>query len=123
MSSGRIADPGYARVALVERWWFADAVVIFACLSPLVLAALMTPSDTMLHLFGVEIPVMCQWRRIFGVSCPGCGLTRSFVYLAHLQPVKAFEMNLLGPPFFLAMGGIGLRAAIMLGRRAWTRRA
>lgn len=32
-------------------------------------------------LVGVEIPSTCPSRSLFGVTCPGCGLTRSFVLL------------------------------------------
>ena len=31
---------------------------------------------------GHPLPHVCGMRRFFGAECPGCGLTRSFIYLA-----------------------------------------
>ncbi len=103
-----------------NRWWFADAVAASVGLAPLLLAVVLTPGDDAVSLFGWDIPAMCTWRRLFGMGCPGCGLTRSFVYLAHLQVVDAFRMNLAGPPIFLALAGFSLRsiARVVRGSRA-----
>ncbi len=40
-------------------------------------------------------------RRIFGLPCPGCGLTRSFVAIAHGEFALASQMNPMGPVFFV----------------------
>jgi hypothetical protein len=34
-------------------------------------------------LSGYPLPETCWSRRLFHVTCPGCGLTRSLIYLAH----------------------------------------
>ncbi len=88
---------------LTSRWWFADAVVIAIAAAILGAAALMSPSPSTLTLFGYEVPVLCGFRRLTGIGCPGCGLTRSFVFLGHGQVLEAFRMNLLGPPLFLVV--------------------
>jgi hypothetical protein len=43
----------------------------------------------------------CFSRRFLGISCPGCGLTRSFVAIAHGHVGDAFNYNLMGPVLYL----------------------
>jgi hypothetical protein len=47
-------------------------------------------------------PVLCPFRLLTGLPCPGCGLTRSWVGLAHGDFGAAFANNLVGP--LLAVG-------------------
>ena len=56
-----------------------------------------------LPVIGVDIPLVdgCLSRRMLGVSCPGCGLTRSFVAVAHGQFRLAVEYNAVGPALFI----------------------
>ena len=51
--------------------------------------------------FHVELPETCMSHRIFGISCPGCGLTRSFVAFAHGNIRLAIETNVMGPILFI----------------------
>jgi hypothetical protein len=51
---------------------------------------------------GYPVPKTCLSHEIFGVDCPGCGLTRSFVYLAHFRWAEAWQMHRLGWLLFLA---------------------
>jgi hypothetical protein len=54
-----------------------------------------------LPLVGVELPEVCWWRRCTGVDCPGCGLTRSFVSLAHGDLSAAMHYHPLGVVLFV----------------------
>jgi hypothetical protein len=45
---------------------------------------------------GVMLPPLCLSRQWFGVPCPGCGLTRSFVHLAHGDWRASWESHRLG---------------------------
>jgi len=49
-------------------------------------------------------PGTCIFRRLTGLPCPGCGLTRSFVMLAHGDVSSAFAYNLVGPVLFVILG-------------------
>jgi hypothetical protein len=45
---------------------------------------------------GKVLPQVCWMRRWFGINCPTCGLTRSFVAMAHGQWQMAYHFNHLG---------------------------
>lgn len=51
-------------------------------------------------------PVVCPFRRLTGLPCPGCGLTRSWVYLAH----GWWRESLAAHPF----GVVAVVAAVLL---------
>ena len=44
----------------------------------------------------VRLPPLCGSRVFFGVECPGCGLTRSFVALAHFDWQQSVKYNRVG---------------------------
>jgi hypothetical protein len=41
----------------------------------------------------LRLPPLCASKAIFGVECPGCGLTRGFVYLAHGRVQESLAVN------------------------------
>lgn len=49
----------------------------------------------------VPLPDTCWSRRLLGISCPGCGLTRSFVAMAHGRLRQALDFNLMGPFLYM----------------------
>ena len=42
------------------------------------------------------LPETCVARQLWGIRCPGCGLTRSFIFLAHGDWSASFRMHRLG---------------------------
>ncbi|QBO35942.1 DUF2752 domain-containing protein [Periweissella cryptocerci] len=43
---------------------------------------------------------MCIYRAVFGIPCPGCGMTRAFEHLVHGDVVGAFYFH---PLFWVAI--------------------
>jgi len=46
------------------------------------------------------LPGTCAFRRITGVPCPGCGMTRSFISTAHGKLADAWRFNPAGVVLF-----------------------
>lgn len=63
-------------------------------------------------------PGLCPFREMTGWPCPACGLTRSFVMLAHGDVAQAFTFNAFGPAFFvLGVVTVLVAAASLVARR------
>jgi hypothetical protein len=45
---------------------------------------------------GLKLPMMCGSRVLFGVDCPGCGLTRSIIALASGNLQQSLHFHRLG---------------------------
>ncbi len=45
---------------------------------------------------GLKLPPLCMSRAWFGVECPGCGLTRSFVALAEGDIARSLSFHRVG---------------------------
>ena len=59
---------------------------------------------TLLPTGGIEDgPVLCPFRALTGLPCPGCGLTRSWVYLMHGDIGSSLASNWFGPVLILAV--------------------
>ncbi len=82
---------------------------------------------------GIPLPDTCWSRSVFGLKCPGCGLTRSIVYLAHGDWRASWEMHRVGfvmalvilAQFPYCIVGLWCKKDYPLGRRfaavvAWT---
>lgn len=72
-----------------QRWTSAGAGAIGAAW--IATAAVVYRPD------GRSLPIGCPFQRLTGLDCPGCGSTRSLGALARLDPVAAFDHNVLVP--------------------------
>lgn len=95
----RFSDAVLSKQERLSRWGFLGLTT-----APLVGAALFNHSGTPPFL-------ICPFRAITGIPCPGCGLTRSFMAIARGDFENALRMHLFGPVLFLAFAG----AAVLMG--------
>jgi hypothetical protein len=58
------------------------------------------PGQVVVPLINRPLPPLCQMKMLTGLDCPGCGLTRSFIAIAHGQWREAFHFNPAGPLWF-----------------------
>ena len=59
-------------------------------------------------------PVLCPFRALTGLPCPGCGLTRSWVYAAHGWWQESFASNAFG---LLLVAAVLVLAVVVVTRR------
>lgn len=69
----------------------------------------------------VALPETCALYSRFGIDCPGCGLTRSFIHIAHADPLAAWRLHPLSWLLFAFVAAqIPLALAHVRGSRsAW----
>lgn len=56
--------------------------------------------QVLIPLINLPLPELCTFRRQLSLDCPGCGLTRSFIYLAHGNVASAWNLNWVGVIIF-----------------------
>ena len=74
----------------------------------LVLAAVLQvrgPETVVIPIVDLPLPGTCTYKKYVGMECPGCGLTRCFISLAHCRPVAAWYFNPAGILFFAIVAG------------------
>lgn len=65
----------------------------------------------------------CLFRRLTGLPCLLCGITRSFAAASHGRLAEAFRYHLLGPPLFclVVVFNLGLLLERVIGKRLFPR--
>ena len=61
------------------------------------------------HVFEIDVKdhlpgyVLCPFRVVTRIPCPGCGMTRAMLYLGQLDFGKAIHLNVFSIPLFVVM--------------------
>lgn len=63
-------------------------------------------------------PVLCPFRLLTGVECPGCGTTRAWVYAGNGQWGEALSANPFGVVLLVAVLFLGVFVLVRRVRRA-----
>jgi hypothetical protein len=92
------------------RRWLVSYHGLLAAISlgVIVMAAVMRsegPSDVFLPGMKVALPDICLTKSVLGVPCPGCGMTRSFIAIAHGQWRRAWDFNPVSFLMFVFIAG------------------
>jgi hypothetical protein len=65
-----------------------------------------------ISIFGYTIPSLCMFKNITTLDCPGCGITRSFVFAFHGKWYESYIMHFWGIPLALFL-------VFQVGYRFW----
>ncbi len=99
-----ISTPSQSIQARPDRLY--HIVLLALCTSVLLIAAILTVRDrsqVVLPFVQFPLPELCTMRRLAGIDCPGCGLTRCFISLAHGDLAAAWSYNPAGLWLFAIM--------------------
>lgn len=68
------------------------------------------------YVLGRHLELGCGMKLIFGVPCPGCGMTRSVLLTLHGNLREALAVNPVGPVF---LGGVAIFVGACMTDKAW----
>lgn len=96
---GVAAGPRPGRVA-------SHVLILAICALVIVASAALSlrpDSQSLASPLGGELPSLCWSRSLFNVECPGCGMTRAFVAIAHGDFSAAWRYNPASFAWFVAV--------------------
>jgi len=114
-----VVDRVAVKLAEIETpWWLWNGFLVVLALSTLTAALMLEPrADQFVYLWGHKVGDTCAAITYTGYPCPQCGMTRSFVYGARFDVMRAFWYNPAGYTLFVWLQVGGVVGAIRLLRR------
>lgn len=59
---------------------------------------------------------LCAVRALTGLDCPGCGMTRAFLLIAHGRLGEALALHPASPAAFLIVAGMAVAGVVRAAR-------
>jgi len=87
------------RPALIKQELLPQLVILTACIFLILGAIVLSPPETQsgaITLGPMSLPQVCTFKRITGLPCPGCGLTRSITAALHGNIPLSLKLHKLG---------------------------
>lgn len=90
-ATGPGLNPAFVRSELILHWLFFSMAAIVLLLSFL----MSSEGERSVFFPGFQSPVpqTCAAQRLFGIDCPGCGMTRAFISISSGQFARAWSFN------------------------------
>lgn len=108
--------PGYRPVHETRALDREGAAVTPARRLLLLTPAVVLAAATLLPM-GWESPVpLCLVQGLTGLDCPGCGMTRAFLFIGHGHFAAAAAMHPASIPAFLIVAGMALTGIVRIVR-------
>lgn len=103
--STAIAPPSPAAISLHGESSF-HWILLALCTAVLAASCLLSIRESSLVIvpgLNQPLPALCTSKRLFNIDCPGCGMTRSFIALAHGDLAAAWSYNPAGLLLFVIL--------------------
>ena len=103
-SGGTVARSGCLATRRPDPLYHAVLLVISSGILLLALVlSVRNRSEVLVPWLNIPLPELCVMRRVTGLGCPGCGLTRCFISLAHGDWAAAWSYNPAGLFLFVVI--------------------
>jgi hypothetical protein len=86
-----------------------DSTKVYLRIAVLLILGVVLISGIFYHGFEIDVKdhlpgyVLCPFRVVTHIPCPGCGMTRAMLYLGQLNFGKAIHLNVFSIPLFVVM--------------------
>jgi hypothetical protein len=83
----------------MKSHFLPNLVIFIVCFGILAGCLILAPpknGSSCVQIGGIPLPIICTFRSLTGIPCPGCGLLRSMVYAMHGEVKKSLAHHRLG---------------------------